>query len=160
MKVYTQLDGYPGTVGYVMYQDEKGFMWIGTDNGAVVFDGKRFKVIDDRLGLIDKEILVAIPAKGGRVVFSPLLNNLSYYENGKVTTASQDKQLGLLENKTLNHAYKDIATGIVWISDNFTLIKGENQLPIDLSTTNMAVGIYTVKVRSGETNKNILLMVR
>lgn len=118
MKAYTQLDGYPGTVGYVMYQDEKGFIWIGTDNGAVAFDGKRFKVIDDRLGLVDKEILVAAPVKGGRVVCVPLLNNLSYYENGKVITALQDKQLRLQHNKTLNHAYRDMVSGDVWVSDN------------------------------------------
>lgn len=41
-----------------------------------------------------------------------------------------------------------------------TLVKGSNHLPIDISNTNMAAGMYTVKVTSTNISKNILLMVK
>lgn len=118
MKAYTQLDGYPSSVGYVITQDDKGFIWIGTDNGVVRFDGSRFKIMDDRIGLADKEIIMAAPLKGGRIIFVPMLNNLSYYDNGKVFTSKEDKRLSLLSNISLNHAFKDDVTGKVWIGDD------------------------------------------
>ncbi len=40
------------------------------------------------------------------------------------------------------------------------LIKGKNQLPISLSNTNMAAGMYTVKISGTTVSKNILLMVK
>lgn len=40
------------------------------------------------------------------------------------------------------------------------LAKGNNQLPIDISNANMAVGMYTIKINGTDISKNILLMVK
>src|SRR5215212_417544 len=90
MKVYTQLDGYPGTVGYVINQDKRGFIWVGTDKGAICFDGKQFKIYDDRMGMADKEIITAIPLEDNSVMLVPVLNNFSYYKNGQIITKSAE----------------------------------------------------------------------
>lgn len=50
--------------------------------------------------------------------------------------------------------------GKQYAAGNYTLVKGKNQLPIDLSTANMAAGMYTVKVSGASVNQNILLMVK
>lgn len=50
--------------------------------------------------------------------------------------------------------------GKQYYNGDFTIEKGKNQLPVDLSAINMAVGMYTVHVSNGEINKNILLMVK
>lgn len=118
MKVYTQLDGFPGTVGYLINQDAKGFMWIGTDNGVVRFDGKKFTVIDNELGLTDKEILMALPYSEQYVLNIPLLNNISYWKNGKVITPSQNKTLKIISNHTQNISTVDKVTQKAWIADN------------------------------------------
>ncbi len=47
-----------------------------------------------------------------------------------------------------------------YYSGEHTLVKGSNQLPIDVSNTNMAAGMYTVKITSATISKNILLMVK
>lgn len=117
MKVYSQFDGYVATIGYVITQDEKGFIWIGTDKGAICFDGKRFKVIDDRMGLIDLEILMAAPCNDGRVLLTPLLNNISYYEDGRVVTPQQNPTLKQIRNKQINHTRIDKVTGKIWLCD-------------------------------------------
>ena len=41
-----------------------------------------------------------------------------------------------------------------------TLVKGSNQLPIDISNTNMAAGMYTIQISGSDISKNILLMVK
>lgn len=117
MKVYTQLDGFPGTVGYIINQDAKGFMWIGTDNGTAWFDGKKFNVIDDKQGLTDKEILTALPYGEQHVLNIPLLNNISYWKNGKIITGAQNKTLNIVSNTIQNFGLKDKITQKVWIGD-------------------------------------------
>ncbi len=43
---YTTEDGLPHNVGYDFCQDEAGYLYIGTDNGLVRFDGSRFEMVD------------------------------------------------------------------------------------------------------------------
>ncbi|KAB2918798.1 MAG: T9SS type A sorting domain-containing protein [Bacteroidetes bacterium] len=50
--------------------------------------------------------------------------------------------------------------GKQYAAGNYTLTKGKNQLPVDLSTANMAAGMYTVKISGTAINQNILLMVK
>jgi ligand-binding sensor domain-containing protein/two-component sensor histidine kinase len=118
MKVYTQLDGFPGTVGYLINQDAKGFMWIGTDNGVASFDGKKFTVIDNEQGLTDKEILMALPYSKQYILNVPLLNNISYWKNGKVITSAQNKTLNIISNHRQNIGIVDKVTQKAWIADN------------------------------------------
>ncbi len=117
MKIYTQLDGFPGTAGYLINQDTKGFMWIGTDNGVASFDGKKFTVIDNEQGLTDKEILMALPYSKKYVLNVPLLNNISYWKNGKVITPAQNKTLNIVSNHTQNIGFIDKVTQKAWVAD-------------------------------------------
>lgn len=50
--------------------------------------------------------------------------------------------------------------GKQYVSGSHTLAKGKNQLPVNLSTANMAAGMYTVKISGTTINQNILLMVK
>ncbi len=46
---YTMYDGLPNLTAGSIYQDEKGFIWIGTNNGFVRYDGQHFqKYVSDR----------------------------------------------------------------------------------------------------------------
>ena len=42
-KLYTVADGMPTSVCYGLYQDSRGFIWIGCENGFSRFDGFTFK---------------------------------------------------------------------------------------------------------------------
>ncbi|CAL2090989.1 ATP-binding protein [Tenacibaculum sp. 190524A02b] len=50
-KHYTTKDGLPHDFTFLMYQDELGFLWIGTDDGLAKFNGKEFKVFNMSSGL-------------------------------------------------------------------------------------------------------------
>lgn len=117
MKVYTSLDGFPGAIGYRVHQDARGFIWIGTDNGVACFDGRQFEVFNASDGMVDKEVIIALPDLDSTVLFMPLLNNYSYYRNGRVVTAKQNPQLNKIQNTNLNRVFMDHATGQLWIGD-------------------------------------------
>jgi len=141
-KVYTQLDGYPGGTGYVISQDEKGFIWVGTDNGVARFDGRNFSVFDAKDGLHDKEVLKVIPMGNGQLLFVPLLNNIALFDKGQIHIQSAHPELAKVNNKILNRLYRDHHTGDIWITDQlngrrtFRLKDGlleslETELPLD-----------------------------
>lgn len=50
--------------------------------------------------------------------------------------------------------------GKQYVKGSHTLVKGVNQLPVDLSTANMAAGMYTVKITGINISKNILLIIK
>ena len=54
---YDICDGLPSNLVYCAYQDKKGIMWFGTNNGLASFDGIRFHVYGTKDGLLDPEIL-------------------------------------------------------------------------------------------------------
>jgi hypothetical protein len=117
MRKYTLIDGYTATNGYVIQQDQKGFLWLGTENGALRFDGKRFQVLRDRLMPADQEILSCNPYGKNQVLLVPLLNNITYYKDGEIISGRTDPRLNLIRNTSKNSAFFDIFTGNIWLCD-------------------------------------------
>lgn len=117
-RVYTQDDGFPGSVSYIISQDEQGFIWVGTNNGVARFDGAHFQVYDAAHGLKDKEILHAIPIGDSTVMFMPLLNNFAYYRRGRIYTESENPALKRVNNSHLNKVTYDPVSKTGWISDS------------------------------------------
>src|SRR5436853_337242 len=53
---YTEVNGLPSSETYKAIQDRQGFIWIGTDNGVVRFDGEEFVVFNRSNGLTDNTV--------------------------------------------------------------------------------------------------------
>lgn len=53
----TIADGLPSNLIYNILQDQKGFLWVATDNGVTRYDGNNFKVFTTEDGLPDNEVL-------------------------------------------------------------------------------------------------------
>lgn len=119
LKTYTELDGFPGSTGYLISQDQRGFIWVGSNNGVARFDGRSFEVFDTDDGLQDKEILVTIPSGDSSVLFSALLNNFAYYKDGEVHAFDEKPGFNALHNEHLNNAFLDKTTGSTWLSDDY-----------------------------------------
>ncbi len=67
VKKYTIKDGLPHLITHNIYQDRRGFLWIGTASGLCRFDGKNFVIYGMRQGLNDKSINVMTEDKQGRL---------------------------------------------------------------------------------------------
>lgn len=117
IRVYDESDGYTATIGYTINQDSTGFIWIGSNKGAIQFDGHHFNVFDERNGLKDKEVIHALSCKGGFVFITPLVNALAYYNKGNILNEDQDSLLRQPNNIGMNRLIADQHTGGCWLGD-------------------------------------------
>lgn len=117
MHIYDASDGYTAHTGYIIQQDSTGYIWIGSDRGAIRFDGHIFEVINESSGLRDREILQATPAFNRRVIFSPLLNNWACYKDGRLLT-NDELDLKQIENTKLNFSIASSNSDEVWLGDS------------------------------------------
>lgn len=92
-KSYTQEDGLNSSCGYLVSQDSKGFIWVGSDNGLFRFDGTEFKQYNEKSGLSNIEILGALPLSGGEIFVIPFLDDFGLLKNNKLFTAQNNAEL-------------------------------------------------------------------
>lgn len=148
MRKYTLLDGYTATNGYVIQQDARGYIWLGTENGAMRFDGKKFQIFRDELRPADQEILSCNPYGKDKVLFVPLLNNIAWYSNGEVFSGRRDPRLNCIRNSGKNNAFTDAFTGYLWLSDESkfgTLYRFSDQLIIRFDAPDPLFNIIAVR---------------
>lgn len=117
MRIYDESDGYTASIGYIINQDRTGFIWIGSNKGAIQFDGHCFNVFDERKGLKDKDVTQAQPCNGDFVLITPLINALAYYHKGKIINEDQDSLLRQPNNVGMNHVISDLYTESCWLGD-------------------------------------------
>lgn len=78
---YSISDGLPSAETYDVFQDSKGYIWIGTDNGVVKYDGAKFNVYTTQDGLTDNTVFKISEDTKGRIWFATYNRRLCYYEN-------------------------------------------------------------------------------
>jgi len=108
--VYSTQHGLPQSYVTALYQDSKGYLWIGTQNGLSRFDGSKFLVFGKEDGLInarvhdineDEKGNILISTSGGLCVF-----------NG-VNFKAYTKKNGLQKNLVLN--MRKHSTDSIWL---------------------------------------------
>jgi len=68
---YTMADGLPANHVFMLYEDNKGRIWVGTSNGLALRDGDTFKVFTTRDGLFSNNVFsMATAADGTRWIGS------------------------------------------------------------------------------------------
>ncbi|MEM9821666.1 MAG: histidine kinase [Bacteroidota bacterium] len=77
-------DGLPSSTLYGMHQDQQGFIWIGSDNGVVRFDGTHFELYNKEEGLADTEVLGMGADHLGRIWFWTYNKQACYYFQGRI----------------------------------------------------------------------------
>ncbi len=80
---FTTDDGLPSSQTYTVFEDRKGFLWIGTDNGVARFDGYNFKVFDSNDGLDDVVVFTIIEDTAGRIWIGTYSGDIYYLENDR-----------------------------------------------------------------------------
>lgn len=123
---YSEKDGLNSSYNYMIKQDNKGFIWVGSDNGLFRFDGKEFKQYNKQNGLKNIDILSCEPLPNGEIFIIPFLNNFAYLKNDKIF------------NSDLNPELKKIQ-----IKNHLSIIRNKNRL--FLYDNNNSKNIYTYK---------------
>ncbi|MCE2962893.1 MAG: histidine kinase [Chitinophagales bacterium] len=86
-------NGLPSNKVHNVYEDSKGYIWFGTENGVCRWDSKNFVTYTIKDGLPNNEVLVIFEDSKGRIWFSTFSNELCYLQNGTIFNRKNDKRL-------------------------------------------------------------------
>ena len=76
--------GLPSPEVYFAMEDSKGYMWFGTDNGAVRFDGYDFETFDAQDGLMSNVVFDIYEDKKGRMWFGTMTGEVYIMEGDTI----------------------------------------------------------------------------
>ncbi len=127
---YRWEQGFTATTGYGICQDSKGYIWVGTENGLMRFNGREFKIYTTRDGLPDNEIFGAKEDLEGRLWLVPFAHTLSYIQHGKIFTASNSPVLKRLKLNRLQACLLFDKKGIIWLpqEDGLAMIRKDGSI--------------------------------
>ncbi len=91
LRHYTVQDGLPSNVVYDVYQDSKGFVWLGTDQGVSRFDGNEFHNFSVEDGLPDNEVFRVREDGDQRCWLICYNHKACYLKDGKVYHSGNDE---------------------------------------------------------------------
>ncbi|MCX8080430.1 MAG: SpoIIE family protein phosphatase [Bacteroidia bacterium] len=119
----TSKDGLPGKQIKDIIQDSLGFIWIGTDEGLVRYDGYEFKLIQDTLNHSEFPIFCMTLDHYGRIwigsrmkgiaVYNPVFNSFKYFKH-----INEDSTSLPLNDVTALHTDKN---GKIWVGTPYGL---------------------------------------
>ena len=134
-RVWTATDGLPGNTITDIIQDEKGYIYIGTYDGLVRFDGVEFFVIN-------KTTCPEFNVVSARCVFQDSKGNLWIGSNDEgLVKFSQDKiQLFTIQDGLPSNSVRDIVEdkyGNIWIgtTSGVVFINNHNQVVAPLGSS-------------------------
>jgi ligand-binding sensor domain-containing protein/serine phosphatase RsbU (regulator of sigma subunit) len=90
---YTTKNGLIQNTVNCIFQDSKGFIWLGTQVGVSRFDGKKFVNYNNTNNLVYNDIKY-IAEDGKKRIWMAAENGLNCYENGKISSWNQKKGIG------------------------------------------------------------------
>jgi flagellar biosynthesis regulator FlbT len=99
-------NGLPSNTVYDVYQDDDGFIWIGTDKGVARYNGRRFEIFTTADGLSDNECFFFRKDYEGRLWLITSNGELCYYKEGVFHTAANTPFLELNSKASLTFIFK------------------------------------------------------
>ncbi|HOY06447.1 MAG TPA: two-component regulator propeller domain-containing protein [Saprospiraceae bacterium] len=90
---YQTKEGIFSNYIYFVYQDSKGYIWVGSDVGASRFDGSSFTNFNTGHGMSDNEVFSMMEDRKGRLWFATLNGKPCFYQDGVIYN---EKNLPLL----------------------------------------------------------------
>jgi ligand-binding sensor domain-containing protein/serine phosphatase RsbU (regulator of sigma subunit) len=95
-KNYTIKEGLPQNTVLSVYQDNKGFIWIGTQGGVSRFDGKNFENFSVNEGLANNYITHITEDRKGNIWISTKENGISVFNGHNFKNITKNE--GLISN--------------------------------------------------------------
>lgn len=85
MRWITEDDGLPSDEVYHVMQDNKGFLWMATDNGIVKYDGKTMEVFNKSNGLPENVVFRLYKKEAGKIIGECISNKYFTLQNDHIT---------------------------------------------------------------------------
>ncbi|OJJ14115.1 hypothetical protein BKI52_44120 [marine bacterium AO1-C] len=90
---YTTDNGLPHNITYNLIQDQKGYIWIGTDDGLVRYDGRQFKTYRSSQGLLSNYVIDLAEAADGTLWIGTWKGGVNYLKNDSIYTPKLENPL-------------------------------------------------------------------
>jgi len=100
LTTYTVNDGLLQSTIYCVYQDSKGFLWVGTQDGVSKFDGVEFTHYTTDNGLVNNRVLSIAEDHKGRIWFGTA-GGASRLHGGELVAVTTDPVFSLLADDSL-----------------------------------------------------------
>ncbi len=151
LRHYTVANGLPSNEVYHVFQDSKGFIWMGTDNGVAKINGNEFIIYTIEDGLTDNTIFEIFEDINGKIWFTGFSGLLSVYDSNTIKPYIHNDVLKQLPtNQTIfekNTIYVDGDGQVSFLgkSAGLKVISPEGELTtIDSSAINSSAGLFFV----------------
>ncbi|HET6991563.1 MAG TPA: two-component regulator propeller domain-containing protein, partial [Bacteroidia bacterium] len=125
---YSVKNGLPQTHVNCIFQDEDGFIWIGTEAGASRFDGQEFDTYDAHNGLRGNEVTAITETRQGILLATD--SGVAVYFQGKFKLYKSDS---LKDFSRINAFFTGLANEVLMATDK-GLYRFENGKYIHLNT--------------------------
>lgn len=156
---YTTEDGLPSSECYEVLQDNKGYIWISTDNGVSRFDGYEFKNFGTEEGLIDKTVLQLKEDHRGWIWMNTFSGNFYIYKGDTIVPYEYNDLLqDIRSNYYLINNFNVEKTGELEIGlwgYAYGRIHPDGEMVLDLPSLPEE---YSVNVHYSKTSNNTLLI--
>ena len=145
--IFSQEDGLPNNQIQCIYQDKKGWMWIGTSQGLSRFDGYTFvnylPNINDSISLNGTLVRVIKEDKDGNLLVGTENGGLNIFDRKKEKFSNpfRENQIYKLKEISVNAIETD-KYGNNWIGTDFNIIKIDslgNLIPVNPIVKNEGV---------------------
>ncbi|MBK8613138.1 MAG: hypothetical protein IPN85_06530 [Flavobacteriales bacterium] len=117
----TMRNGLPSNMVYTIVQDRDGFIWLGTDAGAVRFDGTHMVRYDVSIGLSDNEVFQVATDSRERVWFLTGNGRPCYVDRKGLHNWRTDSTLARIQLRSGIRSMHEDRKGTLW----FGGLKGE-----------------------------------
>ncbi len=110
VRTWTEREGLPQGTVHAIAVDRRGFLWIGTQDGAARFNGRTWKAVDMPGKAVSNFVRAILPARDGSLWFGREEGGLVRLRDGQLTL--YDRSEGLPASR-VNHLLETV-DGTVW----------------------------------------------
>ncbi len=128
---YTSKDGLVSNQVTALFQDSRGYLWIGTQEGLSVFDGTLFMNFTTKDGLADNAVNCFFESRHapGTIWIGTNGGGISKFSNGTFTPYSLDS---ISPSKNVNVIFED-QSGTIWCATDAGAYVLRNEIAIHLA---------------------------
>jgi len=151
---YTLTDGLPTNRFYCVLQDNEGFLWFGTDAGAIRYDGTRFERYTTDDGLSYNTVFRMKQDMEGRIWFLNSDGSVNFFRDNQIFNETNAPFLKEIKTNFYYHNfYQDLDSTIYLYNGAAEVPVVKNEKYIDISPPGEATPIFNI---SRNSNGNLL----
>ncbi|MCK4763638.1 MAG: helix-turn-helix domain-containing protein [Candidatus Aminicenantes bacterium] len=132
-RIWTRKGGLPQDTVYAVTQDQNGYIWIGTDDGLVRFDGINFKIFNKRStrAIRNNSITALFTSRDGTLWIGTFGGGVTVYKEGRFKNYNRDNGLSnnfiwaITEDREQDIWIGTTGGGLVRFKDNLFSAYGE-----------------------------------